>query len=689
MQIKRFLKKRVGAVHKKLLLLIIPVMVICVSVLGIVIFRYIEQTQTETIKNLSQQVVDARSNEVTEWLSSLIVELQRVSEKNSVKSMKWEKMDSELAEVFQKRSDIYGLMFVIYPDGSYYIPGKGKASKKLSERKYFKDVMFDGKAYSITDPSVSKSTGAKKFNVAVPIVKEGNVVGCLAVNVNLGTISSIAADIKIGKKGYGFITDGNGVLVAHPNQKYVMVQSISGLDTAGFKGMAKLDAEMKKLNSGYSTIVDSTGNQKIILFSQIGLAPKWKLSVVVYENEIYAEIYNFLELLVVLFAATIILLLAMIWFLSYRLIRKPLGRLIEFTENISDGRLYVEMEFSSNDEIGQMANSLNNMKEKLSDTIKTIKSGSEFIERGSGEIRQSASMIAAGASEQASSSEEISSSMEQMVANINQNSENSQHTESVAMKIAQNLEKVGEASMKSLESVRIITDKIKIIGEIAERTDLLAINAAIEASRAGDSGKGFSVVASEVRNLAERSQKSAVEIDAYSSESVEVTLQATEYLEKLIPEIQKNTELMREIAAASVEQLSGSEQINKAIQEFSSVTVQNSASSEELASSSDQLADQAGALFNAVSFFKLAKEDEEVDLDDIAQQATKLVDAIAAAQKDKNKGSKVGAELAQKLKVLSNIGDERQKSSNEERNRGLSINLDEKSSVNDDSFENY
>jgi methyl-accepting chemotaxis protein len=137
---------------------------------------------------------------------------------------------------------------------------------------------------------------------------------------------------------------------------------------------------------------------------------------------------------------------------------------------------------------------------------------------------------------------------------------------------------------------------------------LLALNAAIEAARAGEHGKGFAVVASEVRKLAERSQTAAGEISKLSGSSVEIAESAGAMLNKLVPDIRKTAELVKEIAASSEEQNSGATQVNKAVQELDKVIQQNASASEEMASSSEELASQAEQLQSAIDFFKVVDD---------------------------------------------------------------------------------
>lgn len=231
----------------------------------------------------------------------------------------------------------------------------------------------------------------------------------------------------------------------------------------------------------------------------------------------------------------------------------------------------------------------------------SIYGSAENVAAGSQEMSATAEQMAAGASEQASSAEEASASMEQMTANIIQSAENSQQTQKIAIRVADDAVKGGDAVKQTVEAMKQISDKITIIEEIARQTNMLALNAAIEAARAGEHGKGFAVVADAVRKLAERSQSAASEISNISSSSVEIAVQAGEMLAKIVPDIRKTADLVEEINAAASEQTTGTEQINQAFQQLDQVIQSNAAASEEMASTSEELASQAEALKSAIS----------------------------------------------------------------------------------------
>ncbi len=245
------------------------------------------------------------------------------------------------------------------------------------------------------------------------------------------------------------------------------------------------------------------------------------------------------------------------------------------------------------------------MQEKLKEVIASVMLGSDNIAAASLQMSSGSQQVSQGASEQASSAEEVSSSMEEMAANIQQNTDNAQEADKISQKVQDGVSKVSSASQDSLVSIKNIAEKIGIINDIAFQTNILALNAAVEAARAGEQGRGFAVVAAEVRKLAERSKIAADEIVALSSKSVNVTENAAALMAGLIPEIERTAKLVQEIAAASLEQTSGADQVNTAIQQLNQVTQQNAAASEEMATSAEELSSQAEQLKEIISYFRL------------------------------------------------------------------------------------
>jgi methyl-accepting chemotaxis protein len=290
-----------------------------------------------------------------------------------------------------------------------------------------------------------------------------------------------------------------------------------------------------------------------------------------------------------------------------RLVTRPLSQLTTFAGRLSEGRLDATMDpalAGRKDELGVLGNSMCGLRDSLSGVVGGISSSAQQLAGGSNELSSTAQGLAHGATEQAASIEELSASVEELTSTVRQNADNTTQANALSRSVAENAEQSGKAVGDTVASMKEIAGKISIIEEIARQTNLLALNAAIEAARAGEVGKGFAVVASEMRKLAERSAKAASEINDLSKRSVEVAGEAGKLLNELVPDIRKTAELIQEIAAASEEQSSGTEQIAKGVTQLDLVVQRNAASSEELAATAEELSGQAAQLSGTISFFK-------------------------------------------------------------------------------------
>ncbi len=332
----------------------------------------------------------------------------------------------------------------------------------------------------------------------------------------------------------------------------------------------------------------------------------------------------------------------------------------EVANKIANGDLKTQLKVRSEKDV--LGKSLAQMIENLKGVVENVKKAADNVSAGSQELSSTSQEMSQGASEQAAAAEEASSSMEQMAANIKQNASNAQETEKIAVKSAGNAKVGGDAVGKTVDAMKEIANKINIIEEIARQTNLLALNAAIEAARAGEHGKGFAVVASEVRKLAERSQTAAGEISELSGSSVEIAEKAGELLAQIVPDIQRTSELVQEITAASNEQNNGAEQVNNAIQQLNQVIQQNAAGAEEAASTSEELSSQAEQLQDTIAFFHIedgmVKERKENvrKISGFAKSEKKKTESLDFVSKKSN-GKKPHIESENMLVELNSNGD--------------------------------
>ncbi|MFM0228296.1 methyl-accepting chemotaxis protein [Paraburkholderia dipogonis] len=302
-----------------------------------------------------------------------------------------------------------------------------------------------------------------------------------------------------------------------------------------------------------------------------------------------------------------------------RAIARPLDAALGHFDAISAGDLRRPVVVTSRDEMGQLLEGIAKMQRSLTETVRTVRSGSESIATATRQIAAGNIDLSSRTEEQASALQETASSMEELTGTVKQNADNARQASSLAANASEIANKgsavvgqvVGTMGDINQSSARI-ADIISIIEGIAFQTNILALNAAVEAARAGEEGRGFAVVAGEVRSLAQRSSAAAKEIKELIDTSVErvqsgsaLVDEAGRTMTEIIGAVQRVTDIMGEIAAASEEQSSGIDQVARAVTQMDEVTQQNAALVEEAAAAASSLEDQAGKLRTAVAVFQL------------------------------------------------------------------------------------
>ncbi|MFM0238466.1 methyl-accepting chemotaxis protein [Paraburkholderia phytofirmans] len=302
-----------------------------------------------------------------------------------------------------------------------------------------------------------------------------------------------------------------------------------------------------------------------------------------------------------------------------RAIARPLDAALGHFDAIAAGDLRRPVVVTSRDEMGQLLDGIAKMQRSLTETVRTVRSGSESIATATRQIAAGNIDLSSRTEEQASALQETASSMEELTGTVKQNADNARQASSLAANASEIANKgsavVGQVvgTMGDInQSSAKIADIISIIEGIAFQTNILALNAAVEAARAGEEGRGFAVVAGEVRSLAQRSSAAAKEIKELIDTSVErvqsgsaLVDEAGRTMTEIIGAVQRVTDIMGEIAAASEEQSSGIDQVARAVTQMDEVTQQNAALVEEAAAAASSLEDQAGKLRTAVAVFHL------------------------------------------------------------------------------------
>ena len=324
-------------------------------------------------------------------------------------------------------------------------------------------------------------------------------------------------------------------------------------------------------------------------------------------------------------ASSILGVMAVFGYHFKRRVTQPLGVLVDAMIRVSHGDLTVSVPTKDgrHDEITDSINALNVLVAALEENMRQVADAAHSVSVGTHELTAATDQLSSSAQEQASSLEETAASMEEMTGTVKQNADNAMQADKLAIESsdAANEGVVMAASIKrSMDlidsSSKKIADIIGVIDEIAFQTNLLALNAAVEAARAGEHGRGFAVVASEVRSLAQRSAQAAKEIKSLINDSVDrvgdgahlVSVSGAK-LEGIAGKVKKVADLIAEISAASQEQASGIEQVNRAIMQMDTVTQSNAAQVEELSSTSQSLANQGEHLKQLVAHYSFGMKD--------------------------------------------------------------------------------
>ncbi|MFW6365876.1 MAG: methyl-accepting chemotaxis protein [Spirochaetota bacterium] len=418
--------------------------------------------------------------------------------------------------------------------------------------------------------------------------------------------------IRYDDGNYIFILSPVPEIVLHPITPELNGQNVANrTDEKGnplFQNMVEIAMSQGK---GYTTYYWQYLDDEDLIVQKISYVQyyrdwNWIFGTGVYIQDIKEQM-NRLRTIVLALTAGITILCIIVMLVIVYFITHPISVNISMLERIADGDLTANITEHGTDETGRLTSSMKKMQERLSAIVRNIRDNTELVLSSSQEINSTAIRLSEAANEQAANMEEITSNMEEIGSTIYQNTENARETDGIARRSAEKAQEGENAVAETVEAMNQIAEKINIVEDIAYQTNLLALNAAIEAARAGEHGKGFSVVASEVRKLAEKSQKAAVDIGTLAENSVKIANRAGSLLQSIVPEITKTADLVQNIAIASEEQNSGTEQINTGMNQMNEAAQNTAASSEELASTSDMLKESAQHLTEMMSYFTIKK----------------------------------------------------------------------------------
>ncbi|WMJ78635.1 MULTISPECIES: methyl-accepting chemotaxis protein [unclassified Sedimentibacter] len=544
----------------------------------------------------------------------------------------------------------------------------------VNDTEYFASAM-DGTVY-ITEPELNKKLDKVTLTVAAPLWKNGSygssVNGVAVIVLDGKVLSDVSGAVKIGKNGYGFILNNEGLTIGHPEYEKVLngENAINLFETdANFKSIA--EAEKKLMNGEIDYGEYSFDSKKsLIAYSPISGSNSWGFFVSAPESE-YLKSTNTGIVLILIVSALSLVAAYFGGMKTAKKIADPVIQCADRIKKLSEGNLHSEINLSDrNDEVGILIESLRNtinginiiindiscqlgaisegdlsneinmeyigdfnsiavsMKKinlYLNSIVSQVNESSEQVAIGSEQVASGAQSLSQGASEQSASIEELSATLSEISKKIKSNASNAEKASEASHESSKQVE-AGSSYVKDMnkamsnisQSSQEIAKIIKVIDDIAFQTNILALNAAVEAARAGEAGKGFAVVADEVRNLASKSARAAKttsELIANSLKAVEdgskVSKQTEMSLDMAVEKSEAALYMIEEISRASVDQASAISQVLEGVEQISSIIQTNSATAEESAAASQELSEQSQKLKKLVESIKLRERLKE------------------------------------------------------------------------------
>lgn len=513
----------------------------------------------------------------------------------------------------------------------------------------------------VTQPFVNEVTQTLNVSICAPIASaNGDTAGFVTVNIGLDDLSAFSTALAFDETGSVTLLSKDNVVMGYSNPQLIG-QTFTDIEMSD---NLRQELDTPSGNTMKYTISGQERNGIVTQIPDYG----WKLIVGMSTEEYGAQANStVLWLLFLLVLSTVILALCLRLLIVKKL--RPLSEVNHALREMSKGNLQVSIAHRSNDEIGQMADSMRSCLETLSMYVTEIASvmnrlekgdltvssnvqfkgdfipiqhsifgfveelnylmqsitqASEQVSAGSQHVAYGSQALAQGATEQASSVEELSATITQLSTTVKSNSEMAQNASVNATHVNAQIAESGEKMNQSLElmqqirtSAAKVSGIIKTIEDIAFQTNILALNAAVEAARAGQSGKGFAVVADEVRNLAEKSAEaskatttlisSMVASIEHGSESMQETKQ---YMDNVVAAASEITAVFQKISEASERQSTAITQVTQSTGQISSVVQTNSATAEQSAAASEQLSSQAENLKNLTRRFRIEPQSE-------------------------------------------------------------------------------
>lgn len=605
---------------------ILPCVMVVIVAMDIVIYAIISNYTDTAANKANQRTVKILSDEISEVFHRYLGDLNMMRhyyQKNSI--------DEFL--VFTRRfteehSNKYSYVRLILPDGRTFNSLGNNDLYNVKEGRPYKHLVVEHKDISVNSAHVSElAGGVEVYSISVPVKNDNDSVTAI--------IAAVFPVDVVERKLNSILTDSSEyfVMVDEANMARVCRGKRGGFSVAldGTSPGApprytdlkdKMVYNRNNAANGVppygSWVIHETNGQEILLhYAAIPDTP-WVLAHLAQKRIIAKDVtLTFWVLLLTTLVSMVVLLIA-IRHITTKVVIRPLEAISRFSNDFAHGKLYSTetRNINSNDELGMVCKNIEEMQQKLVSAVSGIHDTTNDLSRCSHNVIDTVQSVDCDAQVQNIAVENIANSVEQVNVSIRLNSEDATRTHVNSKEIAEDIVSVSKATADTYDCMRRIVEKVKVINDITSHTDLLAINASVEASRAGDHGSGFAVVAAEIRKLSELCHRASTEINRLSEVSLAATTQTVDLVDSISPKIHDNAIMVSRISEACSKQLHFTGAISNAVQQLSEISQNNTVSADKLTVAANVLVNDVGKLNKLVDFFRLDR-DRDLRRDDI------------------------------------------------------------------------
>lgn len=581
--------KKKSSMRYKLIIFFVIVALLPLLAQGIWTRAAIKSQLTENVYARDSLLASKLSDKIDQMIKNRVELAKTMAAIPQIINMDPEEIKPMIKAVKEKNPDI-DVVGVINSQGLQIARSDDNQLLDLKDRSYFKEGMA-GKEYAVSEVLLSKTTQLPSIMVAAPVRDDANIRGVIHITLKLDAVNELISSARTGETGTAFIVDTTGKAVAHPNNQFSVEQTdLSAL------------APVKEGLSGKTGSIEFVDKGKTILASYTQTPfLKWVVVTQKSRDEALAGVNQLLgNSLVILLLGTLFAILMGI-LLSNRTV-KPIAALKEGMLAIADGNLTRNFEIQSGDEIGLLAASMDKTRENLKEIVKQLLETGNQLYHSSGQLSERVQQTSAGTEETASTISEIAGTVDQVASNGGKLAEHARSASAMAAEgkrgielvtgqmssIAKTTNEVSDVISDLAHKSREITQIVDVITSIADQTNLLALNAAIEAARAGEQGRGFAVVADEVRHLAEQSGHAADEIRVLIADIQGTSVKAVNAMSEGARDVANGTSIVAETGEVFTSIITTVEDLSSQVQGVATATEQMSTAVQNVAASAEE-----------------------------------------------------------------------------------------------------